>query len=122
MNFEITASPDQDILIVTFTGRSTKDNARAMTKRYFEILRESDPRKVLADIRSLEGRLSPGDTYFLVRDLPVNPLPAGIRTAVLEAKDKLEYADFLETTSVNAGVALRCFVDRAEAISWLRTS
>lgn len=108
-------------MIVTFTGQSSEKNAYAMTRRFFEIVLGSGMRKVLADIRLLKGRLSSGETYFLVRDLPVKPTPVGIRTAILETKERRDYADFLETTSKNADVHLRCFVDREEAISWLRS-
>ncbi len=121
MDFDVTSSPDGDILVVAFTGQSSEKNAHAMTKRYFEIVLGSGMKKVLADIRLLHGRLSTGETYFLVRDLPVKPTPRGIKTAILETKERRNYADFLETTSMNADVHLRCFVDREEAISWLRT-
>jgi hypothetical protein len=120
MDFDITSSLDGDVLIVTFTGRSTVENAHAMTKRYFEIVLGAGAKKVLADIRPLQGRLSAGETYFLVRDLPVRPTPAGIKTAVIETKERRGYGEFLETTAANAGVHLRCFVDREEGLSWLR--
>jgi hypothetical protein len=121
MDFDITSSLDGDVLIVTFTGRSTNENAHAMTKRYFEIVLGAGAKKVLADIRPLQGRLSAGETYFLVRDLPIKPTPVGIKTAVVETKERCGYGGFLETTSANAGVHLRCFVDREEALSWLRS-
>jgi hypothetical protein len=120
MDFEIAGSTDGDVLIVTFTGRSTVENAHAMTQRHFEIVLGSGTKKVLADIRALKGRLSAGETYFLVRDLPVKPTPAGIKTAVLETSKRQGYGEFLETTAANAGVHLKCFVDREEALSWLR--
>jgi hypothetical protein len=91
-----------------------------MTQRYFEIVLGSGAKKVLADIRKLKGRLSAGETYFLVRDLPVKPTPVDIKTAVVETKERCGYGEFLETTSANAGVHLTCFVDREEALSWLR--
>jgi hypothetical protein len=52
-----------------------------MTARYFEVVLGSGTKKVLVDIRALKGRLSPGETYFLVRDLPdssrrLRPMPA----------------------------------------------
>jgi hypothetical protein len=120
MDFDITSSQDGDVLIVTFSGQSTVENAHAMTKRYFEIVLASGTKKVLADIRPLKGRVSAGETYFLVRDLPVKPTPVGIKTAVVETKERRGYGEFLETTAANAGVYLRCFVDREEALSWLR--
>jgi hypothetical protein len=78
-------------------------------------------KKVLADIRLLNGRLSEAETYFLVRDLPVKPTPLDIKTAVLDIEERREYAQFLETTSANAGVHFKYFVDREKALSWLRT-
>ena len=110
MDFDITSSQDDDLLIVTFTGQSTTKNAHAMVTRYFEIVLGSGKRKVLADVRLLKGRLSVVETYDLVRDLPVKPTPTDIKTAILE------------TTSANAGVRFRCFFDPEEALSWLRTS
>jgi hypothetical protein len=121
MDFNITSSLDDDILIATFTGESTTKNAHAMIRRYFEIVLGSGMKKVLADIQRLKGRLSVVETYDLVRDLPVKPTPTDIKTAILEAKEERGYASFLETTSANAGVRFRCFFNREEAISWLRT-
>ena len=121
MDFDITSLLDRDVLIVTFTGQSSEKNAHAITKRYFEIVLASGANKVLADIRPLMGRLSLVDTYSLLRNLPVKPTPTGIKTAILDTKEDRGYANFLETTSVNAGVSIRCFVDREAALSWLNT-
>ena len=121
-DYDITDSVDGDVLIVAFTGRSTQENAQSMTKRYFEIVLGSGLKKVLADIRLLNGRLSAAQTYFLVRDLPVKPTPADIKTAIVETEERREYADFLETTANNAGVPLKCFVGQEEALLWLRSS
>jgi len=120
-DFELAGVPDGDILTVTFTGKSTPANAAAMTRRYFELVIASEKRKVLIDIRRLEGRLSGAETYFLVRDLPVKPVPEGIKTAIVEATENREYADFLETTAANAGVYFRSFVDYDQALSWLHS-
>jgi len=121
MDFEINSSVKGDILVVTFSGKSTKANANAMTRRYFEIVLGSGFKKVLADIRTLEGRLSTTETYFLVRNLPVKQIPPGIKTAVLELQERHRFAEFLEATSANAGVELKSFVSLDEALSWLRS-
>ena len=121
MNYQVTGSTDGDVLVVAFTGRLTEKNAQAMTKRYFEIVLKSGQKKVLADIRALNGRLSSGSTYFLVRNLPVVPVPQGIKTAVVDLKEDQGFAEFLETTAANAGVHLKHFFDYEEALSWLRS-
>ena len=107
------------MLVITFTGASNDDNATAMTRRYFEILQASGRSKVLADVRPLRGRLSSGGTFFLVRNLPVERLPRGVKTAIVEAPEHREYASFLETTAANAGVHFRCFLDYDAALAWL---
>jgi hypothetical protein len=38
MDFDITSSSEGGVLIVSFTGQSTAQNAHAMMKRYFEIV------------------------------------------------------------------------------------
>lgn len=121
-DFDLASSRRGDTLVVTFAGVSTSANAAAMMKRYFEIVQASDLTKVLADIRQLKGRLPAGETYFLVRDLPVRPVPNRIRTAIVESKENRAYAEFLEATASNAGVQFKCFLDHDDAISWLAAS
>ena len=122
MDFDITSSKDGDVLFVSFSGWSTVQNAHAMTRRYFEIVLGSDLKKVLVDIRRLRGRLSADEAYLLVRDLPVTPIPEGIKTALLETEGRRKFAHFLETTSQDAGVRdFRCFSDREQALAWLRS-
>jgi hypothetical protein len=121
-DFALAVSEDGDVLIVTFSGRSTEGNARAMTMRYFGLLAASGKKKVLADIRQLQGRLSAGETYLLVHELRPGSIPAGFKTAILELEGQRAYAAFLETVPVNVGVAVRCVVDRDEALAWLRAN
>lgn len=119
-DFDLASSLEGDILIVTFLGQSTAANARAMTSRYFEIVLDSGKKKVLADIRRLKGRLSVGETYLLVRELPLRSVPVDISTAILETEEQRAFADFLETTANNASMHVKCSVDRDEALAWLR--
>jgi hypothetical protein len=118
--FDVNGSLEGDVLVVRFSGHSTAENARAMARRYFDVILASGRKKVLADLRSLSGRLSTGETYFLLRDLPVKPVPRGIRTAILESEDQSKFATFLETTANNAGLGIRCFFDREKALAWLQ--
>ncbi|HET9734524.1 MAG TPA: hypothetical protein VFP62_04575, partial [Burkholderiales bacterium] len=118
MDFHLAVAQDGDVLIVTFSGRSTEGNARAMTMRYFGLLADSGKKKVLADIRQLQGRLSTGETYLLVHELRPGSIPAGIKTAILELEGQRAFATFLETVLVNVGVPVRCVVDREEALAW----
>ena len=119
--FDITSSLDRDILVVQFIGRSTGENARSMARKYFDVVLASGSKKVLADLSLLKGRISTGETYFLLRDLPVKPTPVGIRTAILETEEQAKFAAFLEMTANNAGLGIKCFLDRDKAMAWLRS-
>ena len=110
-----------DVLVVRFTGEATEKNANAMVRRYFDLVLGCGARKVLADLRQLEGRLSGSKTYFLMRNLPVKPVPRGIKTAVVESPDHGDYADFLENTAANAGIYLTSFLDYGDALAWLNS-
>lgn len=121
-DFEITGTTEGEVLHLVFSGESTTVNAKAMVTRYFELVQGCGAKKVLADLRVLRGRLALGETYLLMRKLPVEPLPRGIRTAILEADEHRTYAEFFETTSANAGIHLKCFFDRDAALDWLRTA
>jgi hypothetical protein len=121
-DFELKSAQIGDVLVVTFTGASNDANATAIARGYFEILQASGRSKVLADVRPMRGRLSSADTFFLVRNLPVERVPQGIKTAVVEAPEHREYAGFLETTAANAGVHFRCFLDYDAALAWLASS
>ena len=120
-DFDLTSSLRGEVLVVTFTGASNDANAEAMTRRYFELVLASGRGKVLADVRQLRGRLTSAGTFFLVRNLPVERVPRGIRTAIVEAAENREFAGFLETTAANAGVHFRCFLDYDAALAWLES-
>ena len=121
MDFELNGSLDGDVLVVAFGGRLSASNATEMVDRYFDLVRAQRPKKVLADVRGLEGKVSAGRVYFLVRDLP-QPVPQGIKTAFLDRAERAEQAHFLESTAHNAGVELKAFVDPDAAMAWLRAS
>jgi hypothetical protein len=118
-DFELKSSEQGEVLVVAFTGASNEANASAMARRYFETLQASGRSKVLVDLRPLRGRLSSASTFFLVRNLPVERVPRGIKTAIVEAPENREFASFLETTAANAGVHFRCFLDYDAALAWL---
>jgi len=119
MDFELSSSLDGDVLVVTFGGRLSENNVVAMVKHYFDLVRAERPKKVLTDVRALEGQVSSSRVYFLVRDLP-QPVPKAVQTAFLDRPERADEAQYLESTAHNAGVELKAFVDRNAALAWLR--
>jgi hypothetical protein len=117
--YSLDSSEAGGLLTVRFSGRCSPANAREMTQRYLELVVQAGQRKVLADIRDLRGRLSAAATFLLVHDLPVQPVPSGIRTAILDSGENRNYGRFLEDITVNLGMNVRCFTDAPAAQDWL---
>ncbi len=115
MKLDITSRVDDDVLIVTFSGEFIEADAVPMMQRYFDVVLASRMKKVLVDIRPLRGRPSMSATYFLMRNLPVVPVPPGIKTVVVDRPELRSFVEFLETTAANAGVQLTHFVDYDQA-------
>jgi hypothetical protein len=120
MDVEIKSDVQDDILVVTFSGQVTDGNVHALIKRYFEVALGSGLKRILVDLRPLEGRLSLGNTYFVIRELPA-PVPPDVTTALVENKRFRKNGEFLQVALKNVGINLRLFLDYDEAFAWLRS-
>jgi hypothetical protein len=120
MDFDIKSTAQDDILLVTCGGLLTEGNVHAFIERYFEIALGSGLKKILIDLRPLDGRLSFGSTYFVIRELPA-PVPSDTHTAFVERKEFRSNGEFLEAALSNIGIASRSFLDYDEALNWLRS-
>lgn len=119
MSYTLTHAFDGDILVITFHGRSTAGNARAIVDDYLRIISETSSKKVLTDIRDIEGRVSFGSLYFIMGNLPKERRRV-VSNAIVDIEKHRRFDEFLETTSATAGVYLRMFYDYDEALKWLR--
>lgn len=119
MSYTLTHAFDGDILVITFHGHATAANARAIVDDYLRIISETSSKKVITDIRNLEGRVSFGSLYFIMRNLPQNQQRV-FRNAIVDVEKHREFDEFMETTSANVGVCLQLFFDYEEALKWLR--
>jgi hypothetical protein len=117
--YRLMSAVADDLLTVEFTGQCDAGNAEPLARDYLNIVKNSGQRRVLADIRGLQGRLPSSGTFLLVRSLPRDPAFAGISTAILDAGEDRGYLQFLENTTVNAGFNVRCFTDAGAARAWL---
>lgn len=120
VDFDIKSRVQDDILIVTLSGRVTDSNVHDFVKRYLELVSTSSLKKTLVDARPLEQRLSLGSAYFLVQNLP-RPLPPGVKTAYVEDEKFREMAEFVQVALANVSVEVRLFLSYDEALAWLRS-
>jgi len=121
MAFDVTYTLDNEVLIITLSGKLTGGDGKAMGQRIIDIITEQGICRVLVDSRQLEGRASFTDTYYIVRELPVGrKVRARTRLAVLEIEANRGYAEFQKATNANAGATITHFYDYDEALAWLR--
>ena len=118
-DYQITSSVRDAILEMNMTGEVTKSGIDQLAAEGGAIIIEKGLRNVLVDIRTLKGRLGIMDTYSFVRRPFERPK---VKCALVDLPENKDYLDFLETTAVNAGLSLKCFVDINAARGWLNSS
>jgi len=115
--YDISVSENDGIIEVVITGEVADHYVDKMEQEVQDILKPMNPKKLLADIRSLKIKHSITDTYIRVRKYP--PL-LHIKTAVLDIPEHADFQSFHETTARNAGIPMKSFIDIHKAREWLK--
>ncbi|MBN1868128.1 hypothetical protein JW916_12655 [Candidatus Sumerlaeota bacterium] len=119
MQFQVTTSTPDEILILTLTGEIADGEGPMAMQIIYDTIKKSGLKRILIDNRQVSGRGSVASTFFDVRNLP-GPL-TGIRIAMLNKGDDTGFAAFSEATGYNVGLRFRLFSDEDTALSWLRS-
>ncbi|MBN1470668.1 MAG: hypothetical protein JW925_02740 [Syntrophaceae bacterium] len=117
VEYQITTSVNDGILEVILTGEVTKGTVEKLAIETAAIVIENGSKNILVDIRTLKGRLGVFETYAIVRNPYDKPK---VNCAVVDLPENVESIRFLETTSLNAGLLLKTFIDMDAAKAWLK--
>jgi hypothetical protein len=120
--YQTAVSWNNDTLVLTLSGLSSKQNADEIAQTVARICLETKPAKLLVDCRNLKGRLGIFDTYRLFKDYPLNGKSIVPRIAVVDLPENREQLSFYETEARNRGLDLLNFATEAEAVAWLNAS
>lgn len=124
MSYDLTIEKKDDILWVTATGTRSMETVLGMSKDILTACVEKKVKKVLVDVRELEGRLSTIEGYEISNQhFPKMRDSSKITHGAIVDIDLKEYEDsyrFFETVAVNRGFMLRIFSDPDQAIAWLK--
>ena len=107
---------------VTATGTRSLETVLAMSKDILKVCVEKRVKKVLMDVRAMEGRLSTLDAY----EIPDKHFPKMrdrsviTHLAIIDLKEYEGSYRFFETVAVNRGFMVRIFSDVDKALEWLR--
>lgn len=107
---------NEDIILVTSTGKVTIEEWNRSLARMLEINENSGTNCVLVDVR---GQLSGPDIYEIFNF--GKRLPRQLKIAVIASKSTLRNQKFFETVGLNRGKRVQIFRDYDESIKWLQT-
>ena len=111
--------PQPDYLLAVVSGLFDKAKLADMLKDIFAASSRHGLRKILVDIRALEGEITfiaRYDAGQLVADLQREP----VRLAMLGTSSQIWPDRFFENVAKNRGVETKVTLDKAEALEWLR--
>lgn len=123
MNWDISVSKQDDLVIVKTSGIFSYQQVLQMTKETFNAATENGIKYILGDHRDLEPQISLLDSYKLPRDLLIAGVERPLKVAVVYTKDstKSEEIEFFETTALNVGITVKSFTNINDARLWLRS-
>lgn len=117
-DYQLSTSVNEGIVEIVVTGEITRNRIDRLHNEVITIVKGKGARAVLCDVHALKGPPDNlAEVYFRARSIPpdVRTLPSAV---VLLSEDKA-YQSFYETTSANAGHAIKFFTDVNAARTWL---
>ncbi len=113
---EIIVSKNDNILEVKITGQLTEFSAEQLIKDIPLFTKEYAYKNYLFDLRSLDGTLGIGSSYFYVERFSSE---RSKNIAIVAPKENRLYYSFIETVAFNRCINLRYFDLIEEAKDWL---
>lgn len=117
--YTIAVSWNNDILVLTLSGISDKQNIEAMIGKIVGLCLQNRPARLLLDSRELNGRPGILDTYQLMKGIPIEDNFIVPKIAVIDTPENRNIFSFHETKIRNIGLDIRFFTAEDEALLWL---
>ncbi|MFA6981233.1 MAG: STAS/SEC14 domain-containing protein [Ignavibacteriaceae bacterium] len=112
----IIVSKNDNILEMKITGKLTEFSAEQLLKDIPLLTKEYDYRNYLFDLRSLNGTLGIGSSYFYIEHFSFE---RSKNIAIVAPKESELYYSFIETVAYNRRINLRYFDLIENAKDWL---
>ncbi|MDD4857301.1 MAG: hypothetical protein PHD74_04250 [Candidatus Krumholzibacteria bacterium] len=117
MDFNVSTSLDGDILVLVLSGDGSERNLKAISEQIVEVAAKSRAKKLLIDVRELQGRVGMAYIYSLVGETPLEA--QALKSAIIDLKENESSYSFYELVAVSRGFHIRFFNDIPEAKLWL---
>ncbi len=122
MSSRLTIKKKEDFLWVTTTGTRSFKTVVDISADVLKACAEEKVKKVLVDVRALEGALDTLEAYEIPdKYFPTIRDPNVItRAAIVDLKESEDRYRFFETVAQNRGFNLFIFSNPEEAVEWLK--
>ena len=117
VEYQISSSVNDGIAEIVITGKLVNSELDKMSDEIIAIIK--DVNYMLVDIRTLKGRLSYPEAYRRARNHPPHIYTMNI--AMVDITQNTDIESFNETTSLNAGMHIKWFIDINVARDWLKS-
>ena len=121
MSYSLSVQQRGEVLWVAATGTRSFETVLAMSKDIMSACAEKGARKVGIDVRQLQGRLAPLDSFEIVdRHFPaIQSTRVITQAAIVDLREFEARYRFFEDLAVNRGFNLRVFPEPGPALAWL---
>jgi|GEM_PF-85758 len=119
-DYKIFSTENNGILEIAATGKLTKSSGNEIVNKFSDIVKEKKIRKVLVDMRALDGRLGITETYAIVRTYRLHMYKSIF--AYVDVPENAEYQNYHEITAASAGIMMKWFTDIDAARAWLKSN
>ena len=122
MAYKLTSEKIGDVLHVNLTGTRTRESIMAISKVIMKECVQHGTKKVLADVRAMDGHLKAISSYEIPNSFfpTIKDRSVLLKSAVVDLKESEHYFRYFESVVVNGGYTLRFFSDVDEAKKWLQ--
>ena len=122
MPYDLTIQKKDDVLWISATGTRSFETVLSMSKDVLAACAQEKVKKVLLDVRNLEGRLNTMDAYDIANTHFPQIRDRNVIThiAIVDLKEFENRYMFFENVAVNRGFMLRIFPGVDEAVAWLQ--
>lgn len=122
MAYDLTIEKKDDVLWVKATGTRSIETVLAVSKDVLAACVEKRVKKVLIDVRGMEGRLSTMDAFEITdqRFPKMRDRSVITHNAIVDLKEFEDSYRFFENLAVNRGFTLRIFSAPEDAAEWLK--
>lgn len=118
--YNLTTFINEEIVKIIITGEVTKDNVKELANEVYAIVKLTNAKKLLCDIREIKGRLGYTDIYFFATDVP--SFFYNINTVFVDLPKNAKLQSFRQYVTRLNGIPAKWCTDTDDAISWLQST